>query len=430
MGNETQNIKKDLIDLDIEEMKINRELYNLQLQINAKLPNDKKVKIKSNYKQIAERKIHYLEQKKLKLLASEKEKSKEIIKIDNIAETGENEVEKNNIEDNKLSLISNSSKGSKKAQKGMLIDKIEEKINENNSNNKEIISDTENGKIKTIYTKKKSKNINKININELNDKNNDNINDNINDNNEKVKNNNEDSKNNDINDNNLEENLNINEYKRKFFDKLSSLGPISNANKSMDNKNSSVLEELEVVGLSQNDILKDKLSEFFVGTSVASSSNNNRNNSSMHNNYYKNRPKSEISGINQQLISASKSGNENNESNGENEDNEDKEDNNTYNSQNNKNSNYEENQEYIDRNNENENENGYGTGITGEKYDTEETMNKEVGNNNNEKYKEKNNINEINERKLLKNNRNKSYFVLEDSSGIDNSSAKESKNME
>ena len=426
MGNETQNIKKDLIDLDIEEMKINRELYNLQLQINAKLPNDKKVKIKSNYKQIAERKIHYLEQKKLKLLESEKEKekekSKEIIKIDNVAETGENEVEKNNKEDNKLSLISNSSKGSKKSQKGMLIDKIEEKINENNSNNKEIISDTENGKIKTIYTKKKSKNINKINTN-------DKKNDNINDNEEDVKNNNnEDSKNNDINDNNLEENLNINEYKRKFFDKLSSLGPISNVNKSMDNKNSSVLEELEVVGLSQNDILKDKLSEFFVGTSVASSSNNNnKNNSSMHNNYYKNRPKSEISGINQQLISASKSGNEDNENNEENIDNED---NNTYNSQNNKNSNYEENQEYTDRNNENENENGYGTGVTGEKYDTEETMNKEVGNNNNEKYKEKNNINEIKERKLLKNNRNKSYFVLEDSSGIDNSSIKESKNME
>ena len=229
----------------------------------------------------------------------------------------------------------------------------------------------------------------------------------------------------------MEENLNINEYKRKFFDKLSSLGPISNVNKSMDNKNSSVLEELEVVGLSQNDILKDKLSDFFVGTSVASSSNNNnKNNSSMHNNYYKNRPKSEISGINQQLISASKSGNEDNENNEENEGDEENEDNNTYNSQNNKNSNYEENQKYTDRNNENENENGYGTGITGEKNDTEETMNKEVVNNNNEKYKEKNNINEINERKLLKNNRNKSYFVLEDSSGIDNSSAKESKNLE
>ena len=416
MGNETHNPRIDLIDLDIEEMKINRELYNLQLQINSKLPNDKKVKIKSNYKQIAERKIYYLEQKKLKLLNSEKEKEKsnENKKIDNIVETGENEEQKNNIQDNKLSLISNSSNRNKKNLKGMLINKIEEKINENNSNNKEIISDSENGKIKTIYTKKAIKKMNKVNINELN--NNDNINKNDD---EDIKDNKKEDRQNN-NDNNLEENLNINEYKRKFFDKLSSIGRISNINKSMDNKNSSDVEELEVVGLSQNDILKDKLSEFFVGTSVASSSNNNKNNSSMYNNCGKNRPKSEISGINQQLISASKSGNEDNENN---------ENNNSYNSQNNINSNYEENQEFTDRNNENEN--GYGTGVTGEKYDTEETINKEMGNSKNEKLKEKNGNNGINERrKLLKNNRNKSYFVLEDTSRFDNDSAKESQNRE
>ena len=101
-------------------------------------------------------------------------------------------------------------------------------------------------------------------------KNNDNNNDNNRYDVEKDKNNiNED----------LDENLNINEYKRIFFDKLSSLCPRSNINKSMDNKNSSIVEELEVVGLSQNDVLKDKLSDFFVGTSVASSSNQNKNNS-------------------------------------------------------------------------------------------------------------------------------------------------------
>ena len=152
----------------------------------------------------------------------------------------------------------------------------------------------------------------------------------------------------------------------------------------MDNKNSSIVEELEVVGLSQNEILKDKLSEFFVGTSVASSSNNNKNNSSMYNNYYKNKsksenipqsenkPKSEISRINPQLISLSKSGNEKNEENNE--------ENNSENTLNNINSNYGENQNFSGRNNENENENG--TGVTGEKYDTEETMNKETENNN------------------------------------------------
>ena len=39
MGNEVQSLRKDLIDLDIEEMKINRELYNLQLKANEQLLN-------------------------------------------------------------------------------------------------------------------------------------------------------------------------------------------------------------------------------------------------------------------------------------------------------------------------------------------------------------------------------------------------------
>ena len=198
-------------------------------------------------------------------------------------------------------------------------------------------------------------------------------------------------------DDDLEENLNINKYKRKFFDKLSSLGPRSNINKSMDNKNSSIVEELEVVGLSQNDILKDKLSEFFVGTSVASSSQQNKNNSSMHNNYYKNRPKSEMSGINKQLISSSKSNTEN-----------DEEGNNSSNYNNNINSNYEKSRELI--NNENENENGKKV----EKSDTEETINKETGNNTNEKYKEQINEKKKKEKKLLKNNRNRTYFEFDD----------------
>ena len=75
MGNEIQNLREDLIDLDIEEMKINRELYNLQLEINAKLPKEKKVKIKKNYKEIAERKLFFLEQKKIKLSEEEKQKN-------------------------------------------------------------------------------------------------------------------------------------------------------------------------------------------------------------------------------------------------------------------------------------------------------------------------------------------------------------------
>ena len=201
---------------------------------------------------------------------------------------------------------------------------------------------------------------------------------------------------------NINENLNINEYKRKFFDKLSSLCPRSNYNKSMDNKNSSIVEELEVVGLSQNDILKEKLSEFLVATSVATS-NNKQNNSSLNNNY--GRPKSEISGINRQLISSNKSNTENGNDEGVD----------SINYQNNINI---ESQEFVGG----ENNKRFGTVATKEKNDTEETINnKETGNNTDEKYKEQNNENAVlNDKRLLRNNRNKSYFILEGSSSLDN----------
>ena len=208
----------------------------------------------------------------------------------------------------------------------------------------------------------------------------------------------------------IEENLNINEYKKKFFDKLSSLGGTrSNINKSMDNKNSSAVEELEVVGLSQNDILKDKLSEFFQGSSVESS-NHNQNNSSMNNK----RAKSEISDINRKMISTSKSNNIENEGNM-----------NSINGENYEN-NYEENDQYNDENYDNE-ERIDDTGEKRDKFGTEETI-RETRNNTHEKYKEKENVNmEVNERRMLKNNRNKSYFVLEDSSMSKQSSLKNSK---
>ena len=173
----------------------------------------------------------------------------------------------------------------------------------------------------------------------------------------------------------IEENLNINEYKKKFFDKLSSLGGTrSNINKSMDNKNSSAVEELEVVGLSQNDILKDKLSEFFQGSSIESS-NHNQNNSSMNNK----RAKSEISGINRQMISSSKSNNVENEGNM-----------NSINDNNYEN-NYEENGQYNDDNYENE-ERIDDTGEKKDKFGTDETI-RETRNNTHEKYKEKENVN-------------------------------------
>ena len=57
----------------------------------------------------------------------------------------------------------------------------------------------------------------------------------------------------------------------------------------------------EVVGLSKNEILKEKLAEFFDRTSMASSSQN-KNISSVRDNYDKNMPKSGISSINKQLI--------------------------------------------------------------------------------------------------------------------------------
>ena len=69
------------------------------------------------------------------------------------------------------------------------------------------------------------------------------------------------------------------------------------------------IDILELIDLSQNENLKEKLSKFFVWTSVVSSSQN-KNNSSMGNNYCKSRLKSEISVINKLLISSSKSNNE------------------------------------------------------------------------------------------------------------------------
>ena len=397
MGNEILNLRKDLIDLDIEEMKINRELYNLQLEINAKLPRDKKVRLKQNFKEIAGKKIKYLEEKKRLLIENENNSNnnnKQINKIstneneilDNAIETGvaKNEEIKNS-EENKLNLVNNYNNNKK-----------------NKIKQKEIISSSESDNfvnVKTIYTRKNTNLHNsKIEVQKEEIKNNEKEKDLKKPNNvqeeekkEDIKNNNdEDTKYNNYrylnkkndNDNdtneNINENLNINEYKRKFFDKLSSLCPRSNYNKSMDNKNSSIVEELEVVGLSQNDILKEKLSEFLVATSVATS-NNKQNNSSLNNNYE--RPKSEISGINRQLISSNKSNTENGNDNKR-----------------------------------------FGTGETKEKYDTEETINNtETGNNTDEKYKEQNNENAVlNDKRLLRNNRNKSYFILEGSSSLDN----------
>lgn len=416
MGNETERtLRLDLINLDIEEIKVNRELYNLQLQINAKLSNEKRIKIKTNYKEFSERKLKSLEEKKRLLLENEnnnlnnKPRNKMLI-LPEISKE-----ENNNKEDNKLSLISNSSKGSQKNNNN-IIDKIvtnnanNDNQDENLKNKEEIISHSESEskiKVKTIYTRKKSKKLKNIenekeeniNNNEEDMKNNDNNNDNNRYDVEKDKNNiNED----------LDENLNINEYKRIFFDKLSSLCPRSNINKSMDNKNSSIVEELEVVGLSQNDVLKDKLSDFFVGTSVASSSNQNKNNSSMHNNYYKNRPKSEISGINQELINGNKIiGEQNNE-----------EIINSGNYQNQIYINEGDSEELIDK----ESDKKIGLGTNREKCDTEETINnKETGNNTDEKDKEKQNGIIVNERKLLKNHRNKAFINLENSLSEDDS---------
>ena len=418
MGNEeAQGLKIDLINLDMEEIKINRELFNLQMQINAKLAKDKKIKLKKNYKKYAEKKLQTLEDKKRLLLESQQNikntnnnesnpnNKNENISPNNIPEAKNNNEEiKNKNEDNKLSLISNSLKENNKSNK-FISDKIEQKNNEN-TEKKVLISNSENSNeinIKTIYTKKKSK------LNNNDNKAEEEIKNDI----EMKKDNNDPDNNryeNDIKDNELE-NLNINQYKRLFFDKLSSMIFRTN-NKSMDNKNSSIVEELEVVGLSENEVLKDKLSEFLVGTSVASSSVQNKNNSSLNNNYYNNRAKSEISGINRQLISASKDNDEKNKFNSSTNDN-------------NININYEQKDD-LEVFEGRENQKRFGTGGIGEKIDTEETINKEskeTGNNINEKYK-------IDERKKLKNNRNKTFFVLDTSSIVGNSSIKESENLE
>ena len=434
MGNEAQSLRIDLINLDIEELKINRELYNVYQQMNATLPKEKKFHLRKNYKKMVEEKINALEEKKRHLLENAnkansnnqlngKENENKNNK-NNIIETGEIKVDKkreSSDENNKFSLISKSSHNSKNSSKKIIIDKI--------NNNKEMISSSGNessAKEQVVYTKRKQIKKNEI-FNKQNEEiknnenkeiknkeeeiNNNNIEENKNKNEqeEDIKDNNNNDKEDDVVNEDIEENLNINEYKKKFFDKLSSLGTRSNINKSMDNKNSSAVEELEVVGLSQNDILKDKLSEFFQGSSIESS-NHNQNNSSMNNK----RAKSEISDINRPMVSSSKSKNIENEGNM-----------NSINEENYEN-NYEENAPYNDENYDNEER----IDDTGEKKDifgTEETI-RETRNNTHEKYKEKENVNmEVNERRMLKNNRNKSYFVLEDSSMSKQSSLKNSK---
>ena len=187
----------------------------------------------------------------------------------------------------------------------------------------------------------------------------------------------------------------------------------------MDNKNSSEVEELEIVGLSQNDILKDKLSEFFVGTSVASSSN--KQNSSIKNNNYSIKYQSEISGINRKLISSSKS-------NTENEKNKNEDESNCLNTENN---NIKLNYVQNGKCNGTESYKKICNIKEGEKFDTVETFNnKDTGDNSNEKLKEqKNEKNKIGyNKRMLKDNRNKSYFILE-SSNSKNSSIKGSSNL-
>ena len=425
MGNqEEKSLKIDLINLDMEEIKINRELYNIQMQINAKLAKDKKIKLKKNYKQFAHKKLIVLEEKKKLLFETEentinanKEENNKNNKKENTIKNKSDKKEdnekptKNKDNDNKFSLKRNSSKENKNnfnKSTNHEIEKLYEK--------KELISNSEkiNGmNIKTIYTRKKSKLCN-------NDKDN---------NEEKIENNENDieiNKGNGVDNNRYDkiknknelENLNINQYKRLFFDKLSSMGPRTCNNKSMDNKNASIVEELEVVGLSQNDILKDKLSEFFVGTSVASSSVQNKNISYLLNNYYKNKAKSEISGMNRQLIRSSKDNSEKNEFNNSTSYN--------YNVKINYEQNENDNLENFERK---KNKKTFFSGNILEKIETEETFNQKSGNNAEEKYNIENQKLNINDKKMLKNNRNKSFFFLEDSYIKDNSSIKESNNM-
>lgn len=60
--NEAEKLKKDLNELDLEELKINKDLYNIQLEINKIVSTKDKAKLKKNYIQIIDRRIQFLEE--------------------------------------------------------------------------------------------------------------------------------------------------------------------------------------------------------------------------------------------------------------------------------------------------------------------------------------------------------------------------------
>ena len=263
MGNgNVAKLKKDIDLLDIEELKINREMYKLQLKINETSEIKKKVRIKKNYLQITERKIKALENKENQNI------KKEIANYNTENSYNKNEFQVETNHERYSSGVIKSEILPKKTS--VILGKSMEAINfnkdeNNNLNNNETIRENYEKEFKLPPIK----NNKEKHKNEIENKENS-INKNINLKEE-------------INDEDINENLNINKVKKSNnIEKLSKITVQPNYNKSMDNKSESLVDEVEIVGLSEDGVLKDRISDILIrNSSINNSSSNNGSSSSI-----------------------------------------------------------------------------------------------------------------------------------------------------
>ena len=257
-GNVTK-LKRDLDLLDIEELKINREMYMLQLKINETSENKKKVRVKKNYLQITERKLKALENK---------ENQNMQLEIIN------NNAENNNNNKNEFQRETNPGKNSGEVIKSeispkktsIIIGKSMEKINSNKNENNNLKSN----EIIKEYSETISK-LSPIKYNKEEHKKETENKENIINKSISIKE--------EINEDDINENININVIRKSKnnIDKISKISVQPNYNKSMDNKNESLVDEVEIVGLSEDGVLKDRISDILIRNSSISNSSAKNN---------------------------------------------------------------------------------------------------------------------------------------------------------
>ena len=260
-GNEISRLKKDLDLLDIEEIKLNREMYKIQVKINETSGNRKKVRIKKNYFQITERKLNDLENRGNQDVKKESPNNNYVKINNNNINNIKNELQTETDHERKSSGVIQSEISPKKTSllSGKSIEKNSLNKEENNNlKSSSIKINNVGGKIilpSIMYNKEEHR------------KETENIEHSIDEN---IKE--------EINNDDINENININKIRKSNnIEKISKISVQPNYNKSMDNKNQSLVDEVEIVGLSEDGVLKDKISEVLVRNSSINNSSSNNN---------------------------------------------------------------------------------------------------------------------------------------------------------